>query len=269
MLSKIIYGKRGTDFDKFLFPFVRKALCTGSREDGCTCYSCTLPLRSHPDLMILDKESYLVEDINAVVSYAESAPMISEKRVVLLKGLSSVTEISQNKLLKELEDNKSFVLIASSDSEKNSVLPTIRSRTEGILATPESREEFFQKITVEEDKELLYDMTGGYAGLVAEMQGQIEIYKAVQSAFCSRDKGKLLEALHLVIDKDPECYFEKYPSYLSQLFDFMGKLALAGDDLNYVVSLLKVINKEKSTSLSGGYARVNFFTSIANIGAAL
>ena len=112
-------------------------------------------------------------------------------------------------------------------------------------------------------------MTGGYSGLIPEMRGQEAVYGAVRTAFRERDKRKLYEALHLITDKDRECYYDKYPDCLPQLFDFMGRLSLEGGDPAYGARLLGAINKEKSASLSGWYAKVNFFTSIANIGEAL
>ena len=269
MLSSIIYGKRGSDFEKVTTPLVRKALCTGSLESSntCECYSCSLQLDAHPDLRVFDKDSYLVEDVDAIVAFAESAPLISNKRVVLIKNLSSITEISQNKLLKELEDNKTFVLIGTADSGSGGVLPTIKSRTEAMYIGSETLEEFLEKSS--ENTILLYSMTGGYSGLVSEMKEQIPIYQSVERAFLNRSKKELFDALNLVVDKDKECYYEKYKDYLSNLFDFMGDLSVRSSDLTYAIRLLEIVNKEKANSLNSWYARVNFFNSIANIGEVL
>lgn len=259
MQSKIIYGKRGCDFDKIALPFIKEALCENGKKEGCDCISCSSPLSSHPDYRLYDKESYLVEDIDSVVAYAMSPPLIAKRRVVYFKGLHTVTEVSQNKILKLLEDNQNFVMVATADSG-GFVLPTIRSRTQRYFCSKCSKEEFLAIVGNESDGEFLYEMTGGYAGLIEEMREQTETFKKLEAAFLSKNRKMLYEAVSIVKDKDKNCYFEKYKGTLPQLFDFM--IAQAGRNKE----LLEVLFIEKANALASWYTRNDFLVSIVNIG---
>lgn len=265
-MSTILYGRRGSCFGQQALSLVRKALCTKTGEENCNCYSCSLALSSHPDFVSYEKDSYTVDDIDAIVAFSHETPVFAKKKVVLMYNLSSVTEISQNKLLKELEDNSSFTMIATADSLKDNILPTIKSRTEAKKVPRETKEEFFSSVTVNAD--ILYRMTGGYSGLANEMEEQIPIYQAVETAFIQRDGKKLLGALHLIVDKDKQSYFEKYSDFIPNLFDFIGKLAIEGADMSSML-LLETINKSYHSSLMNGYSKTAFFTSMVNISESL
>lgn len=57
MLSKILYGKKGSSFDDAAFSFVRKALCLKKGETNCDCYCCQLALSAMPDYRIYDNRN--------------------------------------------------------------------------------------------------------------------------------------------------------------------------------------------------------------------
>lgn len=271
MLSKIIYGRKGSDFSKVAPSLIKKALCLKTGEESCDCYSCSLQLSQHSDLIQFLSSSHSVEEIDEIVKFANSNPIISNRKVVYLENLSSVTEVSQNKLLKELEDNKSFVLIATADALVDTVIPTIKSRTETILLEPESKDEFFKMLSDEQksDADVLYQMTDGYFGLVNSLSEQIDIFKGVEKAFKERDGKLLFSSLNMVADKDKSAYPEKYCEDLPSLFSFMSKLALL-EEPNDAVLLLAIIDKENRKYLSArSYTNADFFTALVNISDAL
>ena len=256
MLSKVLYGRKGCDFDSVIKPFVRQALCTGSGKKDCSWYSCSLSLSSHPDYKFYDQEKYSVEEVDEIIAYAEGIPTISSNRVVVLKNLSGVTEISQNKLLKELEDNKHFVFLATESGEVHNILPTISSRTEAVHISSESSFCDFQT-EFDASADLLYRISNKNLGLAT-------------------DSKRLFGCLNLVKGKDKDCYFSKYRQYIPVLFDFMAGIAtnsstynLSGEKLDRAVKLLRVINNEKAKCLCSWYDMSNFFVSIVNIAQAL
>lgn len=266
MLSKMLIGRRGSDYDKVAYPIAREVLCENS-HGACGCYSCQLALSSHPDLMILDKSSYLVEDIEELIRFAKSSPMIGAVRCAYVKNFMGITEQSQNKLLKELEDNKNFFLIATVIEGEGNILPTIFSRVVKERVSKETQEEFFchfSDAVSMEDAHLLYQMSEGYILLAEEMQEQADIYRKVKEAILQLNKKSLFSALSLVADKDIENYFDKQKTYLQQLFSFMAAVVVE----NYAergVFLLETINKEKGKSLAKWYGKADFFTSISMI----
>ena len=275
MLSKVLYGRKGCDFDSVIKPFVRQALCTGSGKKDCSCYSCSLSLSSHPDYKFYDQEKYSVEEVDEIIAYAEGIPTISSNRVVVLKNLSGVTEISQNKLLKELEDNKHFVFLATESGEVHNILPTISSRTEAVHISSESSFCDFQT-EFDASADLLYRISNKNLGLSREMRELVSIYSDIEDALISADSKRLFSCLNLVKGKDKDCYFSKYRQYIPVLFDFMAGIAtnsstynLSGEKLDRAVKLLRVINNEKAKCLCSWYDMSNFFVSIVNIAQAL
>lgn len=270
MLSKILYGKKGSSFDDAAFSFVRKALCLKKGEANCDCYCCQLALSAMPDYRIYDKDSYLVDDVEDMIAFAQSSPVLSNVRVAYIKNFSSITEVSQNKLLKELEDNDHFLMIATADNI-SSVLPTIRSRTESSFVHKGTYKAFKDALGNDSDADILYEITEGQIGLVDEMRPQIPVYKAVSDAIVNRNKKKLFEAVHFVVDKDKECFIEQYPAYLPNLFDYMAATLITCGSymLPEVIGVMKVINAERNNALCKWYKRTDFFTSIARIAEAI
>ncbi len=267
MLSKMIVGRRGSDFDKTAYPAMREALCDNAHGD-CGCYSCQLALSSHPDVLMLNQSSYLVEDIEELIHFAKSPSMIAPTRCAYVKNFMGITEQSQNKLLKELEDNQSFVLIATAIEGEGFILPTIFSRVGKERVQKESKQGFFQHFfdmgLGENETILLYQMSDGYILLAEEMQGQAYIYQSVKEAILQLNKKKLFSALSLVADKDAENFFDTHKEYLQQLFSFMAAVVVE-QYAEKGVFLLKNINHEKTKALGNWYGKSDFFTSIAMI----
>ncbi len=258
MQSKLLFGEKGSQFDKIAMPLIKKALCQNDKGEGCDCYSCSLTLSQHPDYRCYDKSSYSVEDVDEIVAYAESNPMIAPARVVYFKGFDTILPISQNKLLKELEDNKHFVMIATCNPS-GVVLPTVRSRCQQLIVRKESESDFYAAVGDREDKELLYRITNGHSGLAGEIETQIPIFRNIEKAFSEKNSALLFESLSIVKDKDKGNYYEAYSDTIPLLYNFFGDLA-AGD-----LELTKVIFEEKAKALSPWFKKIDFFTSIATI----
>lgn len=112
--------------------FAKKLIC--DNQTGCnTCNSCRMFLSaSHPDVFILDKDAIKVEDANNLINKLATKPIISNKKVYIILNAENVNEISQNKLLKSLEEpNENSVFVLTS-SKTDKILPTILSRMSKI-----------------------------------------------------------------------------------------------------------------------------------------
>jgi hypothetical protein len=270
MISKIIYGRKSSDFDTVIEPLARAALCLTYRSGkGCDCYSCSLSLNSHPDYKILDKDAYSVDDIDTVCAYAQSDPMIGKNRVVVLKNLPKVTDVSQNKLLKELEDNPNFVMIATAETSGGDgmILPTIKSRTAAVTSLARTGDiEDFRNFFGDE-AELLYRMSGKDIGLAEDMQEQTHIYGALEKAFKNRDRRMIFETLNLVKNKDTASYFLKYRDYVPVLFRFLADTALdcGAYSQQEALAVLRIANTEAAYSYGSSYDAGQFFTGIVKI----
>ena len=83
----------------------------------------------HPDLKIYPlKDKLLVADSEEIVSECYAAPVLADKKMIIIKDFDNSMEQAQNKLLKILEEPPANVFLILTCSNANLVLPTIRSR---------------------------------------------------------------------------------------------------------------------------------------------
>ena len=97
--------------------------------------------RTHPDLVIGSPERWrddrstgesIVSVARRWLAESAGAPIVGERRVILVEGVDRANEQAQNALLKALEEptrRHMFVLVAD---EPTRVLPTIRSRSQSL-----------------------------------------------------------------------------------------------------------------------------------------
>lgn len=224
-MSKIFYGKRGSGVKSAAHALAKDTLCIyGKASADCTCRSCQTKLSSHPDLAVYSKPAYVVDDIEQMLVFGNSLPIISSQKVLVIENMGAITEDSQNKLLKSIESNPALCVIGTV-YEGTDVLPTIKSRTNSIFIHPLSEEDFLKKVS-DENGILLYYMTSGCLGQVEEMREQIPIYEKVLHALESANGKDLLTALSLVKEKDENAYFYTYRSYIPVLFSYIGKIII-------------------------------------------
>ena len=119
-------GKRTAAFE-----VAQGILCVGTgfiRE--CSCKSCGLFKDSnHPDFLCVGRsEGIKVADVDTIFPFAEVAPFISKKKVVVLDNVERMSTEASNRLLKIMEEPPAHVVffLITADSER--VMPTIRSR---------------------------------------------------------------------------------------------------------------------------------------------
>ena len=100
------------------------------------CFECEAckksELNKNPDLMILDKPSIMVEDVAKIIDAIQLKPMIYSKKVIVIKNAENINEISQNKLLKSLEEPNDTVVFILTTTNLDKLLPTVRSRLKKI-----------------------------------------------------------------------------------------------------------------------------------------
>lgn len=124
--------------DKELLDIFSHALCSLILcEEGVLCNSCSnctkAIAKTHPDIFIYPKDdSIKKDDINDIRDHINYKPFEAGSKIFLLKDFSTANDISQNKLLKSLEnppDNTYFILCVDNEIP---VLPTIFSRCKKI-----------------------------------------------------------------------------------------------------------------------------------------
>ncbi|MEG1520144.1 MAG: DNA polymerase III subunit delta' C-terminal domain-containing protein [Clostridia bacterium] len=137
------------------------------------CHSCLMvDGLSHPDLVAFPKESggkILAADVLEILEKAYLKPIESDNKVFILGNVINMNDVSQNKLLKVLEEppqNTYFLLTAT---KLNGVLPTIQSRCVKLEIPDFSDDEIFDFLSdMEKDKEKLKLVSSSANGKITD-----------------------------------------------------------------------------------------------------
>ena len=266
MLSKIIYGKKGCGSSQKALFTAKQALCLKEGTADCNCKSCTA--KNHPDLLILD--GVKGEDIDTLLSFSKNPPLIATTRVVVMEDFDKVLPVTQTKLLKLLEEQPQFCLIATA-VDKGKVLDTVKSRTESIYLNPLSKKAFMERGF----DEVLYYVTEGYVSLVTEREDLVPCFSSVREAFKSRSESALFKALSMANEKKgSSSFFDLYPESVSAVFRYMLALPflLVGDGKgrwrmpDVLITSKAVENEIDNYYHSVAFSKADFFTCICKIG---
>ena len=165
----IVYGPRGIGTFEIVEEFAKGLLCEAPNPDGSPCGKCAGCLLAragnHPDMRYVLSEAEalprglpyeppsasgtrknLIRDIlihqpRALADFLSLAPHRSRVRVVLVYPADRIRPDAASVFLKMLEEPPEGVVFLMVAEDIDAVLPTIRSRSRLIRATPPSREE--------------------------------------------------------------------------------------------------------------------------------
>ncbi|PSR36641.1 MAG: hypothetical protein C7B44_07975 [Sulfobacillus thermosulfidooxidans] len=133
----------GTDDDvrRLAEAIARQLLCEATGEVGCTCRSCLRKLEEHPDLVHVQPEKMRIrrERLVPVLHSLFRLPLWAPRQVVWIEQADSMTEATQNYLLKSLEEPPPYVTFILATNQPAGLLETVRSRCQIVRAprTPE------------------------------------------------------------------------------------------------------------------------------------
>lgn len=135
----LFLGPRGVGKLPASKAFAQALLCP---HHGCGhCDVCQEVLEDrHPDYLLWTGDKFTVDNVREIIPWVEAGPAQATRRVVILP-LDIMNPISQNALLKTLEEpntNVVFILLATSVAQ---VLPTISSRSVTLRFHPLSLQE--------------------------------------------------------------------------------------------------------------------------------
>ena len=172
--SYLFVGKAGVGKKKFAKDLAKKVMCLGSNGgaqnngvknnevqnnnvandnlelDFDNCDSCIkFDANSNPDFSIIvpDGKSIKIEQIRNLQARIVEKPISSSKKVYIIDDADTMTEESQNCLLKTLEEPPEYAMIILIASNENRMLQTIKSRCVIIR---------FEDLTNEEISQILH-----------------------------------------------------------------------------------------------------------------
>jgi hypothetical protein len=150
----LVHGPSGAGKERFVDDLLALLFCTDPDATRRPCNACRGcrdgRARSHPDLVLGSPDAWrerkssgesIVAAARRWLLEAAGAPILAERRVILVEQADRASEQIQNALLKALEepsDRHAFILVAD---EPSGLLPTIRSRCQPLRIGPVSRDE--------------------------------------------------------------------------------------------------------------------------------
>lgn len=124
----LFYSSDKVKNDEIALFFARSFICEENSSCGL-CDACKqFSKGTHPDVYIIDQPSVKVDDVKKLIDKLDTKPISAEKKVFVILNFDTVNEISQNKLLKSLEEpNKNNIFILTT-TKTDKILPTVMSR---------------------------------------------------------------------------------------------------------------------------------------------
>ncbi len=141
----LVEGGEGSGKTYFCSFMAKAILCKGNKKPCDVCNSCVKAnSSSHPDIFYFfpDKKATMgVETVREIKKSVYLTPNDGDKKVYIIDEAQKMTVQAQNALLKFLEEppeSSVFFIIAD---KKESMLPTVSSRTRIVSLTPASDED--------------------------------------------------------------------------------------------------------------------------------
>ena len=178
----LVHGPAGAGKDAFVGDLLALLFCADPDAATRPCNGCRgcrdARAKAHPDLVVGSPELWrearsagesIVAAARRWLLAAAGAPMVADRRVVLIEGVDRANEQTQNALLKVLEeptDRHTFILVAD---EPQRVLPTIRSRSRPLRIGPVPRADLVAHLVDHmrlpaDLAEVVAQMSGGLVG---------------------------------------------------------------------------------------------------------
>ncbi len=157
----------------------------------------------HPDFIFVppDGTSLKIDQIRGVREFVYRKPALSGRKVILIDDAHLMTREAANALLKVLEEppgHTHFLLVSEG---KESLLPTIVSRTHQVELSPLDRESFYELLG--EEREDLYRASGGSVKLARELREREDVLGLVED-FIEGDPRKVLSLVQEMEKRDLE-----------------------------------------------------------------
>ena len=146
--------------------------------------------KSHPDIMVFDKGSFLTKDAQEIGAACIFAPVFCGCKIFVVYGFDNATLQAQNKLLKTLENPpaNTYFLLCAKNEEK--ILKTIKSRCKLFCVERTSFERAKDATKLYDFDQQLYD---GYLGSMlnkGERQTEKQALEGARKIFFSDFSSK-------------------------------------------------------------------------------
>lgn len=237
-------------------------------------------LYNNPDFLLIepdDNGKIGVEDVAQILNKASYCP-ISERGIVIVDSMESMTVQAQNKLLKTIEDEKNLLVIGV--AYDGGILDTIKSRVLELNFYPLSEEEFKSQYTGAE-ADMAYILSRGCPEAMDDEL--VSFYKPIVENIALGDEKELVSYLHLLKEKDTDNFFVSRKAetpFLLNVLEYaytdiqrylvmgeVGKLCQPQTvyEKSEIVRKLELIGKERTKMRIPSYSKDDFFMFVARL----
>ena len=255
--SYMFLGQVGIGKTLFAKEFAKMILCSNIDNKSCNkCKSCIeFDANNNPDYIEIQPEDgkIKIEQIRKMQEKVIEKPIISNKKIYVIKDADTMTKEASNCLLKTLEEPPNYITIILIGANESMFLNTIRSRCTKIL---------FTKIKDNELKEYLqknYNFSDITQNMLKVFDGSIskaliinvkkEMYEQVEEIFTQIEKFKLID----VLNKIDALYKNKEDIY--EILDYINVILYdkSKNDFRYLKYIDAVEQTKKSLKGNSNY----------------
>lgn len=134
LMHSYLFYSSDAELNNIIALFFAKTLLCNSHTANDNCDACRqFDANTHPDLTVLKQDSIKVEDVSKIIAKLNTLPISADKKVFVILNADTVNEISQNKLLKSLEEPNSSNIFILTTTKTDKILNTVMSRLNKIF----------------------------------------------------------------------------------------------------------------------------------------
>lgn len=180
--SYIFNGPEGIGKMLVAMEFAKSILCSNDVN-----HKNTFDNGNHPDFKLIkpdEKGTIKVEIIREMIKDISIKPIMSANKVYIIDAADCITAQAQNALLKTLEEPPYYAIIILITSRYNSLLTTIRSRSQKLDFQKIEKNDIIKYIEdnnfeIDIEHELLMNLINGSIGNISKVSNNIEAIKVL------------------------------------------------------------------------------------------
>ena len=216
----------------------------------------------HPDCLIIDSTDgkILVEDLTEINSWSIKAPFEEIEKILIINNMQDMNVVSQNKLLKMVEEPPEKLTIILISSNIDSLIPTLRSRTLqfNFKKLPDSIILDFIHEGLENEHQIILNLLDGSLGnLKFITQSNLSLINNCVDLIVSKDFSSLdkLNELMEELAKETNTFFLLYS--ISNVINFRVSSLVSNNNLenchnliDFNEGLLKLLSEIKDSNIN-------------------
>ena len=270
--SYMFLGSEGVGKKLFAKSFSEQILCLDinkncekytQTENEKKCDSCIkFDSGNHPDFEMIepDGKSIKIDQIRSLQQDMANKPIISKNKIFIINDADTMTEESQNCLLKTLEEPPKYGIIFLIVSNESKILPTIKSRCVTLK---------FNKIEKEEMKKSFPDLTEEQIELLDGSLKQKDTIKEKEEEYKSLIEftDNLNKGIPYLMNNTKILYDSK--NNINELLDYLNIILLNKKMFNgieYVEKTKRKLQLNNNYEMCIDYLIINLYKSSKKLG---